>query len=62
MRKDMLARFEEMRYDARDRHIRITGDQLCQLVIADVIEDASLALIEGIDEVDKSLVVINQNI
>jgi hypothetical protein len=44
MKKDMLKRFTEMKQDAKERAIRITDDQLCQLVIADVIEDTSIAL------------------
>jgi hypothetical protein len=40
----VLKRFTEMKADAQDRRIRITDDQLCQLVIADVIEDTRIAL------------------
>jgi hypothetical protein len=42
--KDMLKRFTEMKTDAQERQIRITDDQLCQLVLADVIEDTGFAL------------------
>jgi len=64
MKKDMLTRFQKMKQDAQERaiRIRITDDQLSVLVLADVIEDIGIDMSRRLDEIDKSLVVINQNI
>lgn len=59
--KDMLTRFEEMKKDAFERDLEISPGQLCTLVLADVIENQGIAVAYQLEEIDKSLVVLNQN-
>ena len=61
MMKDMLTRFEEMKKDAFERGIEMSPGQLCTLVLADVIENQGIAVAYQLEEIDKSLVVLNQN-
>ena len=62
MKKDMLTRFKEMKQDAHEREIGVSPGQLCVLVLADVIEDAGIDIGIGLDEIDKSLIALVQNI
>lgn len=61
MKKDMLARFEEMRQDAYERGTEVSLRQLCVLVLADVVEDQGIAVAHQLEEIDKSLITLNQN-
>lgn len=62
MKKDMLSRFDAMKQDARERGIKVSRDQLAVLVLADVVEDAGIATERQLEEIDKSLVNISQNL
>ncbi len=58
--RDMLTRFKVMREDAKERCIRITDDQIAQLVVANVVEDVGVQLKLELHEIDKSLAIISQ--
>lgn len=51
--KRMLIRYEEMKKDARERGIKV--DSITLLVLADVIDDAGLEILDKLEDIDTRL-------